>query len=368
MAKGISDADVTVTTATRSEAEVRESLGTTEPKAAVAVVDEKPVVAATEPTPDAAVDQEAESTKPDAEVSQAARTLRLSRADKRKSKIQTEIDELVHTREKTREDVDRLKKLRAELATPPKPADAAVPKPDDKPAENAAPKFKFQTYEQYQAEHPNAPWEDYLEARDEAREVFSEARRKDTEAKGREAAERTRQDAEVRVAFEETNTHVQAFKAERPDFDDKLSSFSFPGVELSATGQLLKATNQYLGLQKLLLRDPKAAPSILYYLATHHDDATRLSTAQTPTDLIEIFGEVKLAARTATPAKAAGALPSVDAPVKPRSSAPAPIDTVPGASSHARSSAQVSEADGDDADSYIEQRRREQGLGPRRVA
>lgn len=370
--QGIGNADITVTTATRSEAAVRQDLGAT----GGAKPAEKPAEKPGEKPADSAVDDkkpagevtpelEADSTKPDAEVSAAARTLRQSRADARKAKIQDEINDLTRTRHSTRAEVEtarrELAQLRQELVdlkTPPaerKPAGAVPGKPA---ARDAAPTFSFPTHEQYQAEHPDASWDEYADARSDARYEFN---RSNERAEAAREAERTAQ----REAFTSATAHEAAFKIDHPDYDTKLAAFELPGVEV-VDGQVVRATAQYLGVQRLLLRAGKDAPAILYFLADHHDDATRLLTASDPAALLETFGEIKYAAKAAlaTPpaapaARAGEPAPPVEAPPKPRTSAPAPLTPVPGASSHTRTLQQVAEDD-DDADAYIATRRQQQ--------
>src|SRR5438270_202196 len=89
---------ITVTTATRSEAEVRADLGgeaTTDAPAAAAAAGDDAEKQAT---------AEADSDKPDAALSEAGRTLRMNRSDARKKKISDEINEHVSRREKAREE------------------------------------------------------------------------------------------------------------------------------------------------------------------------------------------------------------------------------------------------------------------------
>lgn len=106
-------------------------------------------------TPDA----EADSQKPDAELSEAARTLRKHRATERKAKIQREIDEGIREREQTRADVVReraeLERLRAERAaltrgeSPRRPATATAPGVADDPTDPEPQEGQYTDYGQY---------------------------------------------------------------------------------------------------------------------------------------------------------------------------------------------------------------------------
>jgi hypothetical protein len=75
---------------------------------------------AVEAVPEADVAAEAAAAVPDAEISEAARTLRRNRAEERKAKIQREIDESVRLREQTRAEILKeraeLDRIRAERA------------------------------------------------------------------------------------------------------------------------------------------------------------------------------------------------------------------------------------------------------------
>lgn len=363
MRAAIDDAAITVTTATRSEDEVRTSLGADAkggpaPAAADAAgADGKPKPAATV-TPE----QEADSDKPDPEVSEAARTLRKGRADSRKAKIQDEINALTRKREEERAAYDRERAERL-AQTPPaerKPAaDAAKPTADGKDA--ATPKFAFQTYEQYQVDHPEAGWEEYIDARSDAKYAFNRAQEQVVERA--QAEER-----EVKAAFTRADSFQKSFQAEHPDYETKLKSLDLTqyGVVVE-DGVIVKAPHQFIGVQRLLLRAGEAGPGILYYLADHPDDVARLLDRRTtPGDLLEMWGEIKYAAKasaTATPkpegaaaAAAAGdTAAAAAAPARPRTSAPAPLTAVPGGSSHSRTPQQIADGD-DDADEYINAR------------
>lgn len=136
---------------------------------------------------------EAASTKPDADLSEAARTLRRNRADERKAKIQREIAEHVREREETRADVQRerdalarLRQEREQLSRGPAPratagaAPAGITDPNDPQPQEA----DYQDYSHFVAD--NARWA----AREELRRHSFESRAR-TE---RQAADRATQE------------------------------------------------------------------------------------------------------------------------------------------------------------------------------
>lgn len=360
MRAAIADDAITVTTATRSEAEVREGLGLEGAKPVVpAAAAAAGADAATKPDA-AALEQEADSEKPDPEISEAARTLRKGRADARKAKIQTEISEHVARREKAREEADREEARLRDLKKPPaerKPdADAAKPNADGK---SAAKKFEFPTWEQWQTDHPDDDYTEYNDARTDARYAFN----RDADREVEQAREQERQTTD---AFARADQHQKTFIETHPDYEEKLKGLDLKqyGVEV-VDGVIVKAPQQFIGLQRLLLRAGEAGPGILYYLADHPDDVARLLDRTTgPADLLETWGEVKYAARAAATVKqppAAAAAATEEKPAaaaagpaaKPRTSAPAPLTEVPGGSSVHRTPQQLSEEAGEDADAYI---------------
>lgn len=347
---------ITVTTATRSEAEVRADLGVDAP-----VVEAPAAAVAAGDDAEKAATAEVDSDKPDAALSEAGRTLRLSRGDARKAKIQDEINALTRKREEERAAYEREKAERAKTATPPaerKPAaDAAKPTADGK--DSATPQFEFPTFDQWQVDHPDGDWIQYGDERADAREAFR--------AEQRAVAERAQADERaVTETFAKVATYQDTFKAAHPDYEAKLKSLDLAqyGV-VTENGVIVQAPHQFIGLQRLLLRAGEAGPGILYYLADHPEDVARLLNPQTaPGDMLEMWGEIKYAAKAASPvttqpaaaaAAAAAAEPAAPAaaPPRPRTSAPAPLTAVSGSSSVTKTPQQLSQDAGEDADDYI---------------
>jgi hypothetical protein len=405
--------DITVTTATRSEDEVRSSLGgdTEKPPAAAA--------AAVSLTPEQQVEQEAESPQPDQSVSEAARTMRANRKAERKARLQDEITTyeesiqalggVVPTLEKraykdVQEELDHLTRRRFELskvnvdllkkakkpqtaADPPKPvapqgaAAAATAKP--------AFEFKFPTWDEWQAQHPDDEYTTYVDARNDAREEAKGAHKAavDTWERGeadrrRTASEAARSEAEAPL-LTQYDSAVADFKAQHTDYDEVTSKVSldhlFAQTMRNAQGDVV--SNKALVVRQRLLQDPSTAPSILYYLGQHPEHVERIAQATGLASLMEVLGEVRYAAKVASsaaPAPAGGASAAVPAapapaaavaapvaPSKPKPGAPAPLAPVSGGSPHSRTPAQLAE-DTEDADAYIDARMSSQPRGPRR--
>lgn len=399
--------DVTVTTATRSEDEIRASLG--EPaKAAVSA-----------PTAEE-VEQEAESPKPDAELSDAGRKLREGRKAERKARLQDEVSTyeesiralggVVPAPEKreyksVQDELDHLTRRRYELSktnvellkkskkpAPPtgevaRPGAAAPAAPTEKPTFE----FKFPTWEEYQGQHPEAEYTEYVDARNDARDEAKDSHRQAvakweheqrTATATSEAAKRAEAEAPL---IAQHQTAVESFKAEHADYDEVTSQVNVEHLKAHVltdvrTGQAV--TTKFHILRDELLRDPNTAPSIQYYLGQHPEMLDLVVQAKNRPELFAAFGAIRYAAKAAfttatpaprpsgekpaagapAPAAAAVAPPAVAAqPPKPKPGAPAPLEAVSGAS-HARSAAQIAE-DSEDADPYIDARMAEARRG-----
>ena len=326
---------ITVTSATQSEADVRASLDLPE--------------VAPEVAPEQDAEQEADSPKTDAEVSEAARTLRRSRSEK---KVLKEIA-------LRKQAEDRAFRLEQELAraraTPPVAAPTpSAPVADVAPAAAplAAPQFAFPTFDEYQAKHPDADYDAYQDARADARDAWREGVKRATaahEARQEAALAARRAEAQAAADYE---SHKDAFVAQHPDYDEVLAQVPLPST-VNARGERVDAA--VVGpFRDLLYRIGPQAPQLLYYLGQHPDEAERIFASAGPADLIATFTEVKLKAvgpPSGRPTPVAAARPS-----RPMTDAPAPLSAVPGGAHHTPSLQQLADGD-DDADAYIARRR-----------
>jgi hypothetical protein len=229
-----------------------------------------------EPVPqlsaDHAAEQEADSVKPDAELSEAARTLRKGRAEARKAKIQGEIDELVATRNRLRDDIasHRAAEPRPAASSAPRPATAHVADPDDpKPKED-----DYQDYGQFLID--NARWA----ARDEFRQqqAAAHARSRRTEAEQRLDAHAKKLDGQHAALREEyadadavIETFTGALRDAHPQQTRDIASYLASsdvggqiayrlGKDAEALKDVLKAPNQ-MALARALARVESAITS-----------------------------------------------------------------------------------------------------------
>lgn len=356
----MNDDAITVTSATQTEDEVRASFGqpAADPPPA-------PVAAPASAAPDAAaLDQEADGPKPDAEVSEAARTLRRSRADQRKAKIQGEINDLTRTREHERSELERERRERA-AAAPPKPASAPAAVAPAPAAADAAPKFAFPDFDTWQAAgHPDDDYDAYTDARSDARDAWREGVKKATAAH----EEKTRLETETQRAdatrVEQFIAHEATYEAAHADYREVLKRVAIPMMADPATGKAVEAPI-VRPFKDLLFRTGDKAPQILYFLGNNPADAERLFASTNPASLIEHFTEIKLKATQAlspAAAPAAGLTLVPPRPSKPVTDAPAPLEAVPGGAHHTPSLQQLAE-DSEDADAYIARRKQQNATG-----
>lgn len=327
--------DVTVTSATQTDAEVRASLG--EPP----VVEEKPPVV--EKT-DEEKAQDAEALEVDqhldkVEPPKAGETAeeKASRQKRATGKVLKEIALRKQAEERADAAERELKELRTRHQAP-KPAPTPGAKAPDAPiadGKDSAPKFEFPTFDEYQEKNPDADLRDYTIALTDARTEFLQTR----------ATERATADAVAASERELTTTHKSAeaeFRAAHPDYEEKLKNVVLPpDKEPGVRDPLVR------DLEVMVLKAGKEGPAILYFLGQNPAEVTRLTSAQSRTELAMTFGEIRGAARASL------ASPSGDLPKpKPKTHAPAPITPTPGEHKTERSLQDIADED-EDADAYI---------------
>lgn len=249
-----------------------------------------------EPPPaDNTPEAEADSTKPDAELSEAGRTMRASRLDERKKRIEAEVADL---QAKIRERNDLRRQLATETPTP--AGDRA-----GTPAPGTA--FSFPTFDAWQTETGNAEksYDDYTDARTDARFAFNEAR-------SRAASERAESARAVHEAVRTFDERARPYREQYSDFDALVSDLVLtPPMQTAA------------------FRDADG-PAIVYHLAKHAADYARIAQLPPAEQLIEL-GTIR-AALVAARTKPAATKPLTSAPPPPSqtvgsSASPATVDT-----------------------------------------
>jgi hypothetical protein len=323
--------DLIVTTATMSADEIHQSLG--------------------EPTTskDVTPEQEADDpSKPDSALSEAGRTLRMSRGDARKAKLQAEIEDLARKRTQARLDYEREELERAQkrdsqppvkpAAPPPPPAAPAAPSPD---------KFAFPDFDAWQvAGHAEGTYEDYNDARADARWEWN----KQKDALTAQQREHARVDAERKVAWEKAH---ETFRQDHADFDAVLEATVVPVTPVTQ----IQPDGTPSPLYQMIRASGEHAPQILYFLGKHPEEVQALAQAPNPPALVYAFAQMEMRATGAITASAPTRPMPVPppAPATPITAASAPLTPISGNAQHARSLQSI--AEDDDADAYIAARR-----------
>lgn len=227
----------------------------------------KPVVSTTTTeTPE----QEAESVKPDAELSEAAKTLRRNRFDERKQAKQREIDELTRQTYETRAELDRLRRERDELsrghATRPAAAGASTP----------AGRFYFPEFNTWATgEHEGQTYEAYLDARDDARDEW----------KAHQSRERIARETHQRVnsaTASKLDEQHNAARGKYADFDAVIEAVLVP-LRGSARGQVV---GDYIASSEV-------GAEMAYRLGKNQADLRAVIEAQSPAALTRVLARVE---------------------------------------------------------------------------
>lgn len=241
-----------------------------------------------------APEAEADSAKPDASISDAARTLRKNRAGERRQAIQREINDLTATKHREREELDAIRREKQALSTPRAAAPASTSPSAALDASDPEP-----TFDSFRAANPDHPdpyagWQRAAAAwdrRNDDRQRFAESRR---------TAE-TKQAEQAVATFKAEAAKVQA---EHSDYD----------VAFETLMKAVEGNPRERDITIALAESPLGA-RVGYHLAKHPEDRSALLTAPTKAALLKTFGRIE-AAITA-PVKAAPKPSEAPAPHQP---------------------------------------------------
>lgn len=295
------------------------------------------------------------------------RAARMSRGEKR-------ILGLLSRAKTSETQLDQARTELARLKTAP-PA-ATQPGAATEPAKVTVPAFSFDTWDAYSEKHPESSYEDWLDARGDARETWkADKHRIETEVETRERL--TREIAtELQTRDARRRQHVDDFRVEHPEYDAVVAT----ARDLPLPPAMADAIDEQGPL----------GPAIVLHLAQHRDEhlkivrlswtkqgaaIERLAETLSGTPPVATTPSAQATAPAATPATPSAAaspspgtgrpaIPRAATPSRPLSDAPAPTTEVVGGAQPTRSLQQLA-ADGDDADQYIIERqrqRRELGL------
>lgn len=203
-------------------------------------------------------------------------------------------------------------RVRAELDALRKPATSQPAQPQQPAAQPD--KFTFPKFEQWLAQHPNGDYEDYNDAKLDAREAFRESR-----------------EAVTRV-WNQHGARIDAAIAADPAFKDVIQTQT-PVLREALAGVGLGDLPQTL---TLAMTTSTQGPQFFRYLLTHPADAAQL--ARTVGNLPPSPDAVRLVQHLLTTATTAVALPD-SAPVVRPSAAKPPVSRVGGAATATPASA-----------------------------
>ena len=289
------------------------------------------------------------------------RTARMSRGERRILSLIGRAKTSETQLEDARAEIARLK------AAP--PAAPVAPGTTPAPPKATVPAFSFDAWDAYSDKHPEANYEDWLDARGDAREAWkTEKARVEAEAVARERLEKEIV-TELETRASRRTHYIDDFRAEHPDYDAVMVT----ATDLPLTPAMAEALDDYGPI----------GPAIVMHLAQHRDEhlaiarlsavkqitaisdlaKTLTASASPPTTTPAVSQEPSVAAPATTPAPAAAvparpAMPRAATPSRPLSDAPAPTTVVPGSAQPTRTVYAIGN-EGEDADQYIIERQRE---------
>lgn len=226
------------------------------------VEEKKPEQAPVAETPEV----EASSTKPDADLSEAARQLRRNRADERKAKIQREIDDLRRAKGDEERELARLRQEREQLSRsepPRRPAPEAADANDSEPQES-----DFQDYGQYLQSH--ARWA----ARDELRKQQTAVR----ERSSRDAVTRA-----MEARGQRLDALQEAGRGKYSDFD----------VVIETALEPLRGRPHGKVVAEFIGTSDKAGEDLMYRLGSDADALKRVIGAPNPAALWRVLSQLE---------------------------------------------------------------------------
>lgn len=269
---------------------------------------------------------------------------------------QAEIDHLSRHRHEVLNELNRVLRDGAK----PQPQAATVdktPAAGDKPAGDKTPeakKFTFPTWDQYQVDHPDAEYTEFVDARSDARDDFKKTAEAESKKAETDAAQRAEFERTVQSQIAAQAQHVETFAEAYPDFEEKVAAVTFE-----------QNLPTYSIVANLLRQAGADCPKVLYYLADHPQDVTRLKNAKSLLATVQTFGEITYAARLAFPdveAEHEADDEIEEAPKKaaarPSTNAQPPTSRVRGRSTPTKTLQDLAD-ESDDADEYIARRTRE---------
>lgn len=272
------------------------------------------------------------------------RTERLERNVARIIKLNATVSNRDQHIQTLREENARLKGQLEGKPAPGKEEPAAEAKP--------APKFTFPSWEKYSEEHPEAEHEDYIDARNDAREVFKDEQKSLAAEVERQRVAREQTSRVTETILAENTTRVEAFRAQHADYDEVIAASKAPLTNTMHLAMLKRDWGVPIAYHLSLPGNLAEAQRIASLEPL--DQVEALIELSTTAPVAALTRSLKGTATPATPARPAAEEqrpPSV--PSRRTSTAPPPIPLVAGEARTTRSLADLS------GDEYIAERDRQ---------
>jgi hypothetical protein len=191
--------------------------------------------------------------------------------------------------------------------------------PDSRPA--PAKVEAFPSYDAYLVEHPEASYEEYIDARTEHR--FNALKQQETESRERTTRETAHQQA-IKTRDTQAGERIQAAVKADPEFWDHVSDEvkslkPFDAIRDPKTGQWREQPTAKHCVAEELLKSP-VMPQLMRHFTDHPEDLAKLYQLQ-PDALLKAFGKLEARLEKGTETVAA-------TPPKHVTSAPAPPTTL----------------------------------------
>lgn len=231
-----------------------------------------------------------------------------SEAAKPRKTAEDRIPELLADRAKERDRAERAERELAEVRRQQTQPSDARPKADSSPAAADAP---FPTYDAYSATHPDASYEEYLDARADYRADQRVAAR-DAEREQRTQREQATRSIQERDA--KARERFEAATAADPEFWDKLS----PAVRSLRPLDTLRAGEQPTASHALAteIMESPVGPLLMQHFTAHPEDLARMATLH-PRELLKEVGKLEARLAEQKPADTPAPKTVTDAPPPP---------------------------------------------------
>ena len=245
---------------------------------------------------------------------------------------------------RTKATEDQLAAAQAEIARLKAAPAATTPAPVTPAAATTTPDlpvFTFPAWDAYSEAHPEALHEDYIDARQDARETHKQQVAQITRDRDETARLQREFETHAKTVNDRRTAHVEAFRREDPEYDAVMAT----AMDLPLTQAIVTALDDL----------DTDGPAVAKHLAQHRDEYAEILTLPPSRQAARVLAiaDTLKAPPAPTPAPTVPAIPTRAAvPSRPLSDAPAPGSHVSGGAQPTRSLQSIADKD-EDADEYI---------------